>query len=195
MYRYQHCLNKTVRKNLCSALLQCHFDYCCASWYFNLSTRLKRKLQTSQNKIVRYIIGLPPRSHIGQKELESVNYLNVEDRVKQLCLNHAGPDWVHITYRICLLMCHLFMRSIQEIVISISKYHQLKVLHQTVFPFKPLNFGIVYLVSWKMPLAMHLSNIESKNTYPVKPKPNKIVILYTYKFIIVLSYTCVLVII
>ena len=43
-YRYQQCLNQTVRKNLCSALLQCHFDYCCASWYLNLNAQLKRKL-------------------------------------------------------------------------------------------------------------------------------------------------------
>lgn len=88
LYRYQDCLNKTIKRNLCSALLQCHFDYCSSSWYFNLNTRLKRKLQTTQNRIVRYITGLPPRSHIGQTELDSIQYLNVEDRLKQLCLNH-----------------------------------------------------------------------------------------------------------
>ena len=89
LYRYQQCLNQTIKRNLCSALLQCHFDYCCSSWYFNLNTGLKRKLQTTQNKIARYVIGLPPRSHIGQNELDSIKYLNVEDRVKQLCLNHV----------------------------------------------------------------------------------------------------------
>ena len=88
LYRYQHCLRPFLKKNLSSALLQCHFDYCCSSWYFNLSTKLKRKLQTTQNKIVRFITDLPPRSHIGQLELDKIKYLNVEDRVNQLCLNH-----------------------------------------------------------------------------------------------------------
>ena len=88
LYRYQHCLSQTLKKNLCSALLQCHFDYCCSSWYFNLSTKLKCKLQTTQNKIVRYINGLQPRSHIGQNEFDQVKYLKVEDRINQLCLNH-----------------------------------------------------------------------------------------------------------
>ena len=71
MYRYHHCLKTTARKNLCSALLQGHFDYCCASWFLNLSSRLKRKLQTSQNNIVRFIIGLPTNG--GQSELDSIN--------------------------------------------------------------------------------------------------------------------------
>ena len=86
LYRYQHCLSQSLKKNLSSALLQCHFDYCCSSWYFNLSTKLRRKLQTTQNKIVRFITGLPPRSHIGQLELDKIKYLNVEDRMNQLCL-------------------------------------------------------------------------------------------------------------
>ena len=86
LYRYQHCLSQSLKKNLSSALLQCHFDYCCSLWYFNLSTKLKRKLQTTQNIIVRFISGLPPRSHIGQLELDKIKYLNVEDRMNQLCL-------------------------------------------------------------------------------------------------------------
>ena len=97
---------------MCSALLQCHFDYCCASWYLNLNARLKRKLQTTQNKIVRFITNLQPRSHIGQHELDSVSYLNVEDRIKQLCLNHT------FKIRAMLSPCYL-----QDMFTDVSNVH------------------------------------------------------------------------
>ena len=70
LYRYQHCLNRNLRKNLSSALLQCHIDYCCTTWFSGLSCKWKNKLQVTQNKIVRFIHGMQPRSHIGQVELK-----------------------------------------------------------------------------------------------------------------------------
>ena len=42
-----------------------------------------------QNKLVRFILKLGPRSHIGDEELKMVGLLKVEDRVKQLKLNHV----------------------------------------------------------------------------------------------------------
>ena len=54
-----------------------------------VSTQLKKKLQICQNKTVRFIINLGPRSHISFLELNSLNMLNVEFRVKQLRLRHV----------------------------------------------------------------------------------------------------------
>ncbi len=71
------------------ALLQCHLDYCATSWYPNLSCRLKTKLQTTQNKIVRYILNYGHREHVGQLQRNMLGFLNVHDRVKQLRLNHV----------------------------------------------------------------------------------------------------------
>ena len=48
---------------------------------------LKSKLQIVQNKIARYILNRGPRTHIGQKELDSIEYLNIQDRVTQLSLH------------------------------------------------------------------------------------------------------------
>ena len=42
----------------------------------------------SQNKIVRFILDLGPRSHVGQCELDRAGMLNTKDRAKQLTLNH-----------------------------------------------------------------------------------------------------------
>ena len=39
--------------------------------------------------MVRFVLNLPSRSHIGQTELNAVEFLCVTDRVTQLRLNHG----------------------------------------------------------------------------------------------------------
>ena len=39
--------------------------------------------------MVRFILKLPPREHIGQVHLDSIKLLRIHDRVKQLRLNHV----------------------------------------------------------------------------------------------------------
>lgn len=77
LYRQAHFLNSKSRKTLCSALIQCYFDYSCSSWFSALSVHLKNKLQIMQNKMVRFILDKDSRAHIGQKELDTVGFLNV----------------------------------------------------------------------------------------------------------------------
>ena len=80
LYRYKEILNENSRKNLSSALIQCHFDYCCSSWYSTTSKTLQNKLQVMQNKMIRFILNLDNRSHIGILEQEKVNMLPVASR-------------------------------------------------------------------------------------------------------------------
>lgn len=87
LYRHSNSLNRSSRKILCSALIQCYLDYSCTSWYSAISQHYKNKLQLWQNKIVRFILDRGPRFHIGQAELDSVGFLSVDDRVQQLKLN------------------------------------------------------------------------------------------------------------
>jgi len=101
LYRQANFLNLKSRKILCSALILCHFDYSCSSWYSGITQTLKNKLQVAQNKTVRFILEMEPRSHIGQAELDSLHMLNVNSRVKQLRLNHvfkifsnSSPDYL-----------------------------------------------------------------------------------------------------
>ena len=49
---------------------------------------LKKKLQITQNKVIRFILGLPSRSHIGPTELSGASMLPVPLRVDQLKWNH-----------------------------------------------------------------------------------------------------------
>ena len=91
LYRQCSLLEEKLRKSVCSALIQCHLDYACSSWYSGLNRNLKKKLHIHvyQNKTVRFIKNLGPRSHIGFSELDSLGMLNVDFRVKQLRLGHA----------------------------------------------------------------------------------------------------------
>ena len=89
LYRNKNLLNFQCRKILCTALIQCHFDYSCSSWYPGINKGLKDKLQITQNKITRFILNYDNRAHIGHKELAKAGFLNVSDRVKQLKLGHV----------------------------------------------------------------------------------------------------------
>ena len=69
------------------------------SWYFGLNKCLKQKLQVTQNKIVRFILG-QDLGYVGHTELHGLSLLNVENRVHQLSLsivhklyNGKGPEY------------------------------------------------------------------------------------------------------
>ena len=87
LFRHAGCLNQKTRKILCNALILCYFDYACSSWYTSLSQHFKNRLQTMQNKVVRFILNLGPRDHIGQEQRDKLGMLSVKDRVTQLNLN------------------------------------------------------------------------------------------------------------
>ena len=89
LYRYKDLLNFESRKTLCSALIQCQFDYSCSSCYPGINKGLQNKLQVAQNRTIRFILKLDNRAHIGNAELEKDGFLKVPDRVKQLKLGHV----------------------------------------------------------------------------------------------------------
>ncbi len=88
LYRQAHFLNPSTRRTLVSGLVQCHFDYASSSWYFGLPKKSKLKLQICQNKLIRFVLGLGPRSHLSIAEFKKVGWLPIEQRVWQTSLNH-----------------------------------------------------------------------------------------------------------
>ena len=99
-------LNLEARKTLCTALIQCHFDYSCSSWHPGIGKTLEKKLQVMQNKIVRFILKLDGRSHIGDTEIIKAGFLNISDRVSQLRLGHVfkisnktSPYYLHTHFQ------------------------------------------------------------------------------------------------
>ena len=89
LYRQARFLDVKCKMSLCSALVQCHLDCACSAWYSGLSKTLKHRLQVCQNKMVRFILDMSPRDSINYNVLSSIQILNIEDRVKQLRLNHV----------------------------------------------------------------------------------------------------------
>jgi len=87
LYRKRVFFGVKERKMLCSALLQSNFDYACNSWYRGLQKKLRDRLQTAQNKIIRYILNYHCRQHLGFADFNKLGWLNVSGRVDYLSLN------------------------------------------------------------------------------------------------------------
>ena len=56
-----------LRRLLWNPLIQPHFDYAYSAWYPNLSKKLKNRIQTSQDKCIRFCLQLEKMSHIFKK--------------------------------------------------------------------------------------------------------------------------------
>ena len=78
LYRNAKFLNSNVKKLLISALIQSYFDYGCTYWFSALSCKLKAKLQTSQNKLIRFVMGTHYRAHVGTAEFKEINWLPID---------------------------------------------------------------------------------------------------------------------
>ena len=83
------------------SLIQCHFDYACSFWYPGLSKVLKNNLQVTQNKIIRFVLNMDSRAHVGSEVFKSLRWLPVSKRVDQIILNHVfkvksgqSPDYM-----------------------------------------------------------------------------------------------------
>ena len=86
LYRKNRYLISYLKLLLCNALIQRHFNCACLAWYPNLNKKSKSKLQTVQNRSIRYCLQLYKRSHIGMRHFEKFNCLPVSERFNQyLC--------------------------------------------------------------------------------------------------------------
>ena len=98
-------LSTCLRRILCTALLQPHFDFACLAWYPCLNRKFKKKIQVAQNKCIRYCLNLGNRAHIGAKEFEIINWLPTEKRFEQcVCVGifnffaGAAPTYISEMY-------------------------------------------------------------------------------------------------
>ena len=55
--------------------------------------KLRDRLQTAQNKIVRYILSYHNRQHVGFQDLNRLGWLNVAKRVDYLALNNMYNNY------------------------------------------------------------------------------------------------------
>ena len=76
-------LTLALRRLLCNALIQPHFDYVCSAWYSNLTKKIKHRIQTPQNKCIRFCLQLGNLKPISLEEFEHFNWLPVTYKFKQ----------------------------------------------------------------------------------------------------------------
>ena len=88
LYRNSQFLDFQTRKTLCTSLIQPYIDYCSSSWYEGLSVSLKNRLDELQRKMVRFVFSYDPRHHIGPRDLLSLSWLLIPDRVRYFKLIH-----------------------------------------------------------------------------------------------------------
>ena len=139
---------------LASALVQCHFEYACSMWFSCVSSTSRKRLQIIQNKLIRFILGISTRSHIGYREFSSSNMLLVEYRVTQLKLNHmfnivhgSAPEYLKI---VLTLQENLHIIQDQEALHVIFQTSKVLVLNLSFL--QVANFGILYLIAFNVSL-------------------------------------------
>ena len=100
LYRKQKFLSLSLRRLLCNALIQPHFDYACVAWYPLLNKRQSKRIQIAQNKCIRYCLNLDNKAHIGTNEFLKINWLPTKKRVEQCicanvfkCFNQMSPQY------------------------------------------------------------------------------------------------------
>ena len=98
LYRQNKFLSPKLRRMLCNSLIQPHFDYACISWYPLLTQKLKNKIQTTQNKCIRFYLNLNPRQHIGINEFREINWLPTKNRVEQRIATNIFKYWTRCTF-------------------------------------------------------------------------------------------------
>ena len=106
LYRKNNFLSPPLRRLLCNSLIQPYFDYACSAWYSNLNKRLKSKLEILQNKRIRFCLNLNNRAHKGRNEFEQINWLPVNDRLKQIIspmsfkfCNNTSPPYMNDVFK------------------------------------------------------------------------------------------------
>ena len=111
--------------NSTSALVLCLFDYSISSWYCGINKTTSKKLQVAQNKVIRFILNQNIMYHISEDDFKQLNFLNIQNRAKQLRLNHVfnifneiGPEYLRSNFtRVLNSHNHNTRNSVQNFVI------------------------------------------------------------------------------
>ena len=83
LHRKNKFLTPALRRLLCNALIQLHFNYASSAWYPSLIQKMKNKIKITQNKCIRYCLQLEKMAHISKNEFETLNWLPFKDRFNQ----------------------------------------------------------------------------------------------------------------
>ena len=107
LYRKNRFLSPELRRMLCNALIQPHFDYACPAWYPNLNEKMKKKIRITQNKCITFCLRLDKMHHISEEDLRLINWLPTSKRVDQ-CISTIKFKFVNST-------CPYYLKEVFEL--------------------------------------------------------------------------------
>lgn len=87
LHRQNRFLTPSVHRLLCNALIRSAFGYGCIIWFPNISKKLWLRLQTMQNKYLRFHLQLDKMSRICMKEFIELNWLNFHNKYLQFTVS------------------------------------------------------------------------------------------------------------
>ena len=166
LHRKNKLLTPALRRLLCNALIQPHFDYTSSAWYPNLTQKMKNKIQITQNKCIRYCLQLDKMTHISKNEFETLNWLPVKDRCNQ-SINS-------IVFKYFTKQCLSYLNEVFELACPNNLKTRNSYL-KLICPFRKTNMGqnalsFIGPSIWnkpqrfsKKPTTLILSNIPKKN--------------------------------
>ena len=156
-------LSQPLRRLLCNALIQPHFDYAYSAWYPNLNNRWKSKLQILQNKCIRFCLNLDSKAHIGLTKFEKINWLPINDRFEQ-CI--SSMTFKFFNYLSPLYMNDVFKLAHQNTTATRSSLFKLRQpLRKTNLGQKNLSYVVPSI--WNK-LPNFLKRTDNINTNTVK---------------------------
>ena len=82
LFRKKQFLAQILKRLLCKAFIQPHFDYASIAWHPNCIKKLKNKIQTThQNKCFGVCLKLDKMTYISQNEFERLNWIPISDKI------------------------------------------------------------------------------------------------------------------
>ena len=107
LFRKNSFLSKDLRRLMCNALVQRHFNFACTAWYPNLNKNYKNKMQVWQNKCLHFCLQSDNRDHVGTEHFDKINCLPIDQSFKQ-CLSTS-------VFKFFSEMCPQYMNEIYKI--------------------------------------------------------------------------------
>ena len=158
-------LTPPLRRLLCNALIQPHFDYASSPWYPNLQKRLSDKLQICQNKCIRFCLSLGNWSHIGIREFKEINWLPVRARFEQNVTTHIFKQQNKLVPK---YMDEMFTSADQCKIKTRSYSYKLILPHYNIVSGHKTISSLVPTLWNKLPIDNKLSNNPNSFKYKVK---------------------------
>ena len=179
LYRKSKFLTPHSRRLLASALVQCHLDYACSFWYSGLTKQFKTQLQNVQNRLIRFVLKLPARTHISADHFISVDWLPVSYRVTQIKLMHVhrifnetAPDYmqefftlnrnVHQHQTRSVSNCNYFIPRVNTFGRSSFYYTSTLIWNSLPIKLKSINVKSQYKTSLKKHLLAEFVKLEDQ---------------------------------